>query len=109
MPFYVDAINALWPLVGQSGLAALVAPRPRFRELASKRLVEKADEGLRASAADLFRAFAEIARMRERLAETFDRHDVMMTPSTAALPWPANEVSPSTIAGKEVGPRGHAI
>jgi aspartyl-tRNA(Asn)/glutamyl-tRNA(Gln) amidotransferase subunit A len=108
-PFDVDAVNAVWPLVGQAGLAALVAPLARFRDLASRRLVEMAEEGSRASAADLFRAFAEIARMRERLGEAFAEYDVMLTPSAAALPWPADEVYPSTIAGKEAGPRGHAV
>jgi len=108
-PFDVDAVNAVWPLIGQAGLAALVAPLPRFRELASKRLVDMAEEGSRASAEDLFRALAEIARMRERLGESFAEYDVMLTPSTAALPWPAHEVYPSTIAGKEAGPRGHAV
>jgi aspartyl-tRNA(Asn)/glutamyl-tRNA(Gln) amidotransferase subunit A len=68
-----------------------------------------AEAGSRASAGDLFRAFAEIARMRERLGEAFGQYDVMLTPSAAALPWPAHEVYPSTIAGKEAGPRGHAV
>ena len=108
-PFDVDALNAGWPLIGQAGLAALVAPQPRFRELVSKRLVDMAEEGLRASAGDLFRALTEVARMRGRLAEAFAHYDVMLTPSAAALPWPAHEVYPSTIAGREAGPRGHAV
>jgi aspartyl-tRNA(Asn)/glutamyl-tRNA(Gln) amidotransferase subunit A len=109
VPFDFEAVNAAWPLLGQAGLAALVAPLPRFRELASKRLIDMADQGLQASAADLFRAFADIARMRERLGETFAEYDVMLTPAAAALPWPAQEVYPSTIAGMKAGPRGHAV
>ena len=108
-PFDVDAINAVWPLIGQAGLAALVSPLPHFRELASRRLVDMAEAGSRARAADLFRALAEIARMREQLGEAFAQYDVMLTPSAAALPWPAHEVYPSTIDGKEAGPRGHAV
>ena len=108
-PFDVDALNAVWPLIGQAGLAALVARQPRFRELVSERLVDMAEEGLRASAADLFRTLAEVARMRERLGEAFANYDVILTPTAAALPWPAHDVYPSTIAGKEAGPRGHAV
>jgi aspartyl-tRNA(Asn)/glutamyl-tRNA(Gln) amidotransferase subunit A len=108
-PFDFEAVNAAWPLLGQAGLAAHVAPLPRFRELASKRLVDLAEQGFQASAADLFRAFADIARLRGRLGETFAQYDIMLTPSAAALPWPAQEVYPSTIAGEEAGPRAHAV
>jgi aspartyl-tRNA(Asn)/glutamyl-tRNA(Gln) amidotransferase subunit A len=39
----------------------------------------------------------------------FDRFDLLLCPSTAALAWPANEPFPGEIDGKPVGPRGHAI
>jgi aspartyl-tRNA(Asn)/glutamyl-tRNA(Gln) amidotransferase subunit A len=99
----------VWPLIGQAGLAALVAPQRGFAKLVSKRLADMAEEGSRARAGDLFRALAEVARLREQLSETFAHYDVMLTPSAAALPWPADEVYPSTIDGKEAGPRGHAV
>ena len=92
-----------------SGLAALVAPQPRFRELVSKRLADMAEDGSRANAADLFRALAEVARTCARLGEAFAHYDVMLTPSAAALPWPAHEVYPPIIAGNKAGPRGHAV
>ena len=109
VPFDVEALNAAWRLIGQAGLAALVASQPRFGELVSKPLVAMAEEGSRASARDLFRALAEVARTRARLGETFAHYDVMLTPSAAALPWPADEVYPSIIDGNQVGPRGHAV
>lgn len=39
----------------------------------------------------------------------FAKHDFVMTPSAAALPWPAETPFPDTIAGEKVGPRGHAV
>lgn len=108
-PFAVDAFNAVWPVISQTGLAALVNPMPRWRELVTPPFVEMADAGSRLRATELFDALAEIARMRERLGETFAQYDVLLTPSAAALPWPAQDAFPAKIAGREAGPRGHAV
>jgi aspartyl-tRNA(Asn)/glutamyl-tRNA(Gln) amidotransferase subunit A len=39
----------------------------------------------------------------------FERYDFLITPTTAAMPWPARESHPAEIDGKPVGPRGHAV
>ena len=109
VPFDADAFNAVWPVIGQTGLAALVGPMRDWRERVAPVFVEMADAGSKLHATELFDALAEIARMRERLSAVFDDYDVLLTPAAAALPWPAEVAYPTTIDGKEVGPRGHAV
>ena len=41
--------------------------------------------------------------------QLFSRYDLVITPSAAALPWPAAQGFPPTIDGQAVGPRGHAV
>ena len=46
---------------------------------------------------------------RRSVTAAFENVDLMMTPSAAALPWPADEPFPTVIDGQTVGPRGHAV
>ena len=47
------------------------------------------------------------------MQRTFDalleRYDFLVTPTTAAMPWPAKQSYPPEIDGKPVGSRGHAV
>ncbi|HVF63877.1 MAG TPA: amidase [Casimicrobiaceae bacterium] len=109
VPFDADAFNAVWPIVSQTGLAALLNTMRDWRERVAPAFVEMADAGSKLRATDLFDALAEIACLRERLSAAFDDSDVLLTPAAAALPWPAEIPYPPTIDGKEAGPRGHAV
>jgi aspartyl-tRNA(Asn)/glutamyl-tRNA(Gln) amidotransferase subunit A len=109
VPFDAEAFNAVWPIVSQAGLATLLARASQWRNRVGAAFVEIAEAGMRLPATALVEALWEVARMREKLGEALARHDVLLTPATAALPWPARESFPSRIAGRDVGPRGHAV
>ena len=54
-------------------------------------------------------ALNAIRKLQVHLSDLFARYDLILTPSAAALPWPAAEPFPTTIGGRKVGPRGHAV
>ena len=100
----------------RSGLAwlvehpqALPATRPFDPALFGPAMQANAEAGRDASARALFDLLFEVERLRAELAGLFERHDFLLTPAAAALPWPAGETHPTRIDGREVGPRGHAV
>lgn len=109
LPLDLAPILDFWPMVGQVSLARLFAERPALRELASPKYVDLARAGERVSAEQFLAGLEAVAAFRRSVDALFARVDAVMTPAAAALPWPAAEAFPTTIDGREVGPRGHAV
>ncbi len=109
LPLDLQAINADWPRVGQMGLAATFEHRPQWRDGASARYVEMSRLGAALPASILWNLLESVEALRRDAASLYERLDLIVMPSAAALPWPADEPYPGTIDGKPVGPRGHAV
>lgn len=109
LPLDLDFMTAGWPMVGQVGLAWLFERHAHWRDGASPRFIQMADAGSQIPAAALWQLLEAVEQLRRDVAELFTRYDLIVTPSAAALPWPADEAYPPVIAGQPVGPRGHAI
>jgi aspartyl-tRNA(Asn)/glutamyl-tRNA(Gln) amidotransferase subunit A len=108
-PFDVDALNRAWPLVSQVGLAWLLKDyEGRLSEI-SPPMREMARNGAAVLATAYYGAIDMITRLRQTLHAFFTRYDLILTPSIAALSWPAAEPFPPIIDGQAVGPRGHAV
>jgi len=108
-PFDLSNVDKAWPVISQSGLAWLSSICSTFALEASKSMRELAMIGTRLSAADYVGALNSVKRVESQLSVAFETYDLIMTPSAAALPWKADQVFPSEIAGQAVGPRGHAV
>lgn len=108
-PFDIEELNRAWPLVSQVGLAFLLKDyAERFTEISSP-MQEMARAGAAVSATTYYGAIEIIMRLRQTLHAFFTRYDLILTPSIAALSWPAAEPFPPVIGGVPVGPRGHAV
>jgi aspartyl-tRNA(Asn)/glutamyl-tRNA(Gln) amidotransferase subunit A len=102
-------IAEIWPVISQSGLAWLMAQHGDRDDLIGPALAEMARNGRRYSAADYLAALDTIKTVARDVEALFRRFDVLLTPTAAAMPWPAQQVYPATIDGHPVGPRGHAV
>ncbi|MDA9402144.1 amidase [Bradyrhizobium sp. CCBAU 45389] len=116
-----DEINGLWPQLSAIGLAWLFEDGARWPELGLRGGAQPdpmmcgeaaraaLQEGRSAAATVLFDLVGAIERLKRRLDTLFASYDAILTPATAALPWPADRAYPETIAGQAAGPRGHAV
>lgn len=109
LPLDLRFINAGWSRVGQIGLAWLFAQHPQWREGAAPAYVAMAAAGAQVAAGELWQMLEAVEQLRRDAAALFTGLDLIVTPATAALPWPAEQAWPPAIAGQAVGPRGHAI
>jgi aspartyl-tRNA(Asn)/glutamyl-tRNA(Gln) amidotransferase subunit A len=104
-----DAMNEAWPTIAPVGVAWLLGGHRDWRGRVGAPLEQMADAGAIMSATRFFDALNTAATLRYELGKLFSEYDLLLTPSAAALPWAAGEPHPTRIAGREVGPRGHAV
>jgi Asp-tRNA(Asn)/Glu-tRNA(Gln) amidotransferase A subunit family amidase len=109
LPFDVSAIAEFWPVLGQVGVATILARHPGKAHLVGERMRAMAEAGREVPATRYLEGLEEVDAFRRSVTQAFARFDLILTPSAAALPWPADEPYPSQIDGCEVGPRGHAV
>jgi aspartyl-tRNA(Asn)/glutamyl-tRNA(Gln) amidotransferase subunit A len=109
-PFGLAApLGQIWPIISQTGVAWLLAHHPDWKSEVSPAIADMAAAGDHHTARDYLNALDTIGAMERSFESLFERYDFLITPATAAMPWPARESHPSTIDGKTVGPRGHAV
>lgn len=108
-PFDVDRLNAIWNLIGPAGLAWLVDSRGLDTGLITPSLLPMVEAGRKAGAGAYLQLLADVQEFRNDLRLLFERYDLILTPSVAALPWPKAESHPPVIDGVAAGPRGHAV
>ncbi len=109
LPLDLDFINAAWPQVGAIGLDNLFAKYPAWGQGVAPKYLEMAAQARQLPASRVLAIIDEVDALRRQATELFNNFDVVLTPSAAALPWQADQPTPTEIDGQAVGPRGHAI
>jgi aspartyl-tRNA(Asn)/glutamyl-tRNA(Gln) amidotransferase subunit A len=109
LPFDLDPITSFWPVIGQVGVAHLLDRHADRRADTGEQYVQMAAAGAQVPAHRYLQFLETVRRFRAEVAHAFDRIDLIMTPSAAAQPWPADQPFPPEIDGQPVGPRGHAV
>jgi aspartyl-tRNA(Asn)/glutamyl-tRNA(Gln) amidotransferase subunit A len=109
LPFDLSPITEFWPILGQVGVAHVLELHPGMESSIGERFRVMLEAGRKVSAARYLAGIEAINAFRRTVTGAFEHFDLIMTPSAAALPWPAEELYPDTIDGRPAGPRGHAV
>lgn len=108
--FDLEDVAQIWRVISRAGVAWLVAREGgKIGEGAGASVKAMAADGQTLTGADYIDALERVAALRRRCAELYDRVDLVLTPTAAALPWPAETPYPDRIAGRPAGPRDHAV
>ena len=108
--FDLDEVARIWHVVSRAGVAWLMGWNGKcLGRMAGGSVRAMAAEGERLTGADYIDALERVAAFRRYCAELFDRADLVLTPTAAALPWAADKPYPDQIAGRMAGPRDHAV
>jgi aspartyl-tRNA(Asn)/glutamyl-tRNA(Gln) amidotransferase subunit A len=90
------------------GLAAMAEELGERFARADERFKALARLGVSVSAEAERGSAAHFAQFRSGIASVFGGADLLLTPTTAAQPWPLDQVYPDTIDARPAGPRDHA-
>lgn len=100
-----------YPLVvlQQAGLHALYGHRlVDAREFIDPVLVEQIEAGASVTPEQVARALRLKERIIASLSRFFDAYDILLCPVAPVTAWSIDELGPSVIGARAVGPRGHA-
>ena len=104
-----EPLGQIWPIISQTGVAWLLSQHRDWQDRVAPAIVEMEVAGRKYGAKDYLNALDTISQMKRTFEHLFERYDFLITPTTAAMPWPAAEAHPPVIDGQPVGPRGHAV
>jgi len=107
--FDLETAARVWHVISRAGVAWLMADNPTYEKLAGASARAMAEDGRKVSGADYLGALEAVSALRRHVAELFEGVDLVLTPTAAALPWPAETRYPDHIDGKSAGPRDHAV
>jgi aspartyl-tRNA(Asn)/glutamyl-tRNA(Gln) amidotransferase subunit A len=107
--FDLDKLARIFAVVSQGGLSWLLHPSQERLDELTPAIRAMAEAGFALTAADYVDMLSSVDELKRVLAGLFGRYDALLTPAAAALPWAAERSHPEEIAGRRVGPRGHAI
>lgn len=108
--FDLETVNSIWRIISRAGVDFLMGWRDHDMAAGAGASVRAmAEDGRTITGGHYLGALQQVAALRALMSDVFSTYDLVLTPSAAALPWPAEQAYPDIIDGRPAGPRDHAI
>ncbi len=108
-PWHPEEVTKLFATLASAGVARVVDSHPGWEHLVTPGIRAQAEAGFRLSAPAYVAALDRVAALRAELTDWISEADVLVTPSSAVLPWPRDRAFPDMVDGRPAGPRTAAI
>ena len=82
-------IAEVWPVISQAGLAWMLAQHGDAEGCIPSFLSDMARQGRALKATDYIEALDKVRNVSRMFGDLFARYDLLLTPTTAAMPWSA--------------------
>lgn len=108
-PYDPEEIDRIWSVLIGVGMRRVVDAFDGWREQIDDSLAQAIERAASVSASDYDAALERVSELRRQFARWLGDFDAVLTPSSAALPWPVARRYPATIDGREASPRAAAV
>ena len=108
-PYDPQQIDEIWSTLSSAGLARAVVRQKNWEKQIHPSSLTIVEKGLSISSQTYIQALDATFELRTHLASFFDSVDILLTPTSASLPWSIERRYPEQIDGKAAGPRGAAL
>ncbi|MGC3965383.1 MAG: amidase [Rhodocyclaceae bacterium] len=109
LPFDIKPVSDNWAKIGNVCMSLMARNNAAFKDLVTPEYRDRAMTGDAISGGEYQGVIELLYALRAAVGSAFETWDIIMTPASAANPWPKNEPFPPVIDGQSVGPRGHAV
>jgi aspartyl-tRNA(Asn)/glutamyl-tRNA(Gln) amidotransferase subunit A len=109
VPFDLEVLRELWGIISSVGAARIVARHEHWEARVGANILNIAKSAMSTSAVQYLTALDRLAEFRRDVVQRWQGFDVLLTPTSAALPWPIGESHPQSIDGRATNPRSAAI
>jgi aspartyl-tRNA(Asn)/glutamyl-tRNA(Gln) amidotransferase subunit A len=109
VPFDLDEVDAIRGVLSGAAVARVVEKHADWRDKVGEAILDWGNKGLRLTATDYVNALDALQALRMRTTAEFEAFDVLLTPTSTAMPWSVEFPFPREIDGRAAAARGSGL